>query len=124
MNAYRVKNKDRLIKFFAKDERELEDGSIKVYKVYLHGPKTLFKAYVRSLKSGEDNTDNSERSTENIEVIVNFHPFISSTQDKYIEFNGKNYQIISVDNLEYKNTEIKLEGRRVDMTFDGVEYNE
>lgn len=126
MNAYKAKNKDRFIKFFAKDEREIENGTIKTYKVYLHGPNTLFKAYIRSLKSGEDASDDAERSTENIEVICNYHPFISlsTIQDKYIEFNKNYYQIVSVDNLEYKNSEMKLEGRKVDLTFDGVEYSE
>lgn len=125
MIAYKQKNKDTLIRIYLKDERQLDDGSIMNYKVYLSPQNYFLKAYVRNVQVGEDVSDNSERQLDTIECVINYRPNLSDDIDKYIEFRNQSYKIISIDNLDFKNTELKIKARRCDeMDYDGVEYRE
>lgn len=123
MIAYKQRNKDRFVRIYVQCEEQLPDGSTVRKRVYIHGPDSGLKAYVRSLSASERNQSNQTQPDNRIEVTINYRRFLENRQDAYLEFDGKTYAITGIDPLEFKNTEMKLTCSSVSPPrVDSVEY--
>lgn len=121
-----------------KEAKEVKDKKIRVFKTAVQavwGFEKTFKkyshseesggiwAYARHLSQRERYAAKAVQMEETILFKVTANPKI--TEDLYIEFAGKTYQIASIDRFEFNKTDYTIRAKEVaPPTFDEVEYDE
>lgn len=85
---------------------KVSQGGLGAIKEYIHSEDTYLKAYVRQLSTSERNNLQGITNDANTLFVINYRENIKI--DLFIEFNGKTYAIDGVDDLEFRQTEIKL----------------
>jgi len=123
MKERRCEVKDKKIKLF-KTASGVVWGFERVVKEYIHSQECGgVWTYVRHLSQQERYSAKAIRTEENILFKVTANPKI--TEDLYIEFGGKTYEITSIDRFEFNRTDYVIRAKEVaPPTFDEVQYDE
>jgi len=127
------------VKFFRVEQRkQVVDGemiqiTVKVYLKYAKSGTVSgieynallegidVKAYARQLSTEERFSAMAIQDDSAIEIVINKRSGI--TQDLYMEFKDKTYQIGAVDNFMFEDTEMKFRAKEViPPLFDKTEY--
>lgn len=87
-----------------------ETGTLGILKKYITPMNLGIKAYVRQLSANEQMASDAVKNASVFEFVIMKRDV---EIDMYIEFNGKTYQIIGVDFMEFYKAEIKLRANLV-----------
>ena len=105
-NNKRKEIKDKKIRMF-KATGQAVSGFERVWKKYIHSKKSGgVWAYVRHLSEREQFAAKAVNREETILFKVAYHPKI--TNDLYVEFAGKTFNIVSIDPYEFNNTDLVI----------------
>lgn len=125
MQAYKARNKDKLVKIYIKAIEEQADGEIITKKIYLQPKGISLKAYIRSTSNKERETSNQVQPSNDIEVTINYRRELDLRIDAYLEYQNRTYAITGIDILDFQKTEMKLTASSIEPPkFDAVEYLE
>ena len=115
--------KDKKIRVFKTVVRAVW-GFEKVYKKYIHSEESGgVWAYVRQLSENERVSAKAVQTEQTILFKVVANPKL--TNDLYIEFAGKTYNIVSIDPYEFNKTDLVIRANNISPpTYDEVEYDE
>ncbi len=115
------KNKDKKAKFFYLRTRVV-DGYEQVIKQYIHSESSGgLWCYVRQLSENERFSAKSVQVEETTQFILVFNRKIDN--ELFIEFNGKTYEIVSVDEYEFNKSDLIIRANEtLAPDYDGVEY--
>lgn len=113
--------KDKKVKFFKLGTKVI-DGYDVVVKTYIHSTQSGgLWCYVRELSENERFSARAVQVEETTQFKVVYNPKI--VNELYLEFNGKTYDIVSIDGFENNKTDLTIRANEtLAPTFDEVEY--
>ena len=114
-------NKDKKVRFF-RLETKIIDNFEKIAKIYIHSRESGgLWCYVRELSENERFSARAVQVEETTQFKVAYNPKI--TNNLYIEYSGKTYNIVSVDKFEFNKTDIVIRANEtLAPVYDEVEY--
>ena len=114
-------NKDKKVQFFSISTKVI-DGYEKVIKTYIHSKKSGgLWCYVRELSENERFSARAVQVEETTQFKVVYNPKI--VNELFLEFNGKTYDIVSIDGKEHNKTDLVIRANEIlAPSFDEVEY--
>ena len=121
MDKYEVK--DKKIKVFGLKTRVV-DTYEQVVKNYIHSEESGgIWAYVRELSENERFSAKSAQVEETIQFKIVYNPKIIN--ELFIEFDGKTYEIVSIDKFEFNKTDLVVRANEIlAPVYDEVEYED
>lgn len=106
MSLYKYPEKTKQIKIFSERERkDPQTGETFVERHYIHPKDQFVYAYMRQLSARETNEAKAVQDAGEIEVVINYREV---KLDMFINYQGRIFQIISIDGFELRKTEVKL----------------
>lgn len=113
--------KDKKVRFF-KIGTKVVDGYEMVVKTYIHSKESGgLWCYVRELSENERFSARAVQVEETTQFKVVYNPKI--VNELFLEFNGKTYDIVSIDKFENNKTDLTIRANEIlAPTFDEVEY--
>lgn len=113
--------KDKKVKFF-KISTNVKDGYEVVVKTYIHSKQSGgLWCYVRELSENERFSARTVQVEETTQFKVIYNSKI--VNELFLEFNGKTYDIVSIDKFENNKTDLTIRANEIlAPTFDEVEY--
>jgi SPP1 family predicted phage head-tail adaptor len=114
-------NKDKKVRFFHISTKVV-DGYEKVIKTYIHSKESGgLWCYVRELSENERFSARAVQVEETTQFKVVFNPKI--VNELFLEFNGKTYDIVSIDGKEFNKTDLVIRANEIlAPSYDEVEY--
>ena len=114
-------NKDKKVRFFRISTKVI-DGYEKVIKTYIHSKESGgLWCYVRELSENERFSARAVQVEETTQFKVVYNPKI--VNELFLEFNGKTYDIVSIDGKEHNKTDLVIRANEIlAPSFDEVEY--
>ena len=114
-------NKDKKVRFF-RLETKIIDNFEKIAKIYIHSRESGgLWCYVRELSENERFSARAVQVEETTQFKVTYNPKI--TNNLYIEYAGKTYNIVSIDKFEFNKTDIVIRANEtLAPVYDEVEY--
>ena len=114
-------NKDKKARFFY-IETKVVDGYEKVVKQYIHSKESGgLWCYVRQLSENERFSAKAVQIEETTQFIVVYNPKLNN--DLFIEFKGRTYQIVGIDEYEFNKTDLVIQANEIlAPNFDEVAY--
>ena len=114
-------NKDKKVKFF-KINTKVIDGYEKVIKTYIHSKESGgLWCFVRELSENERFSARAVQVEETTQFKVVYNPKI--VNELYLEFNGKTYDIVSIDGKEHNKTDLVIRANEIlAPSYDEVRY--
>ena len=114
-------NKDKKVQFFHISTKVV-DGYEKVIKTYIHSKESGgLWCYVRELSENERFSARAVQVEETTQFKVVFNPKI--VNELFLEFNGKTYDIVSIDGKEFNKTDLVIRANEIlAPSYDEVEY--
>ena len=114
-------NKDKKVRFF-RLETKIIDNFEKIVKIYIHSRESGgLWCYVRELSENERFSARAVQVEETTQFKVTYNPKI--TNNLYIEYAGKTYNIVSIDKFEFNKTDIVIRANEtLAPVYDEVEY--
>ena len=114
-------NKDKKARFFYIETRVV-DGYEKVVKQYIHSKESGgLWCYVRQLSENERFSAKAVQIEETTQFIVVYNPKLNN--DLFIEFKGRTYQIVGIDEYEFNKTDLVIQANEIlAPNFDEVAY--
>ena len=114
-------NKDKKARFFYIETRVV-DGYEKVIKQYIHSKESGgLWCYVRQLSENERFSAKAVQIEETTQFIVVYNPKLNN--DLFIEFKGRTYQIVGIDEYEFNKTDLVIQANEIlAPNFDEVAY--
>lgn len=113
--------KDKKVKFFKLGTKVIDGYEVAV-KTYIHSKQSGgLWCYVRELSENERFSARAVQVEETTQFKVVYNPKI--VNELFIEFNGKTYDIVSIDKFENNKTDLIIRANEIlAPTFDEVEY--
>lgn len=113
--------KDKKAKFFY-IKTAVVDGYEQVVKHYIHSESSGgLWCYVRELSENERFSAKAVQVEETTQFKVVYNDKLKN--ELKIEFNGKTYEIVSIDKFEFNKTDVVIRANEIlAPEFDGVEY--
>ena len=117
----RKENKDKKVQFYRLNT-QVVDGYEKVIKTYIHSKESGgLWCFVRELSENERFSAKSVQVEETTQFKVVYNPKI--VNELYLEFNGKTYNIVSIDGKEYNKSDLVIRANEIlAPSFDEVRY--
>jgi len=114
-------NKDKKVQFF-RLSTQVVDGYEKVIKTYIHSKESGgLWCFVRELSENERFSAKSVQVEETTQFKVVYNPKI--VNELYLEFNGKTYDIVSIDGKEHNKSDLVIRANEIlAPSFDEVRY--
>lgn len=114
-------NKDKKVRFFRISTKVI-DGYEKVIKTYIHSKESGgLWCFVRELSENERFSARAVQVEESTQFKVVYNPKI--VNELFLEFNGKTYDIVSIDGKEHNKTDLVIRANEIlAPSFDEVEY--
>jgi SPP1 family predicted phage head-tail adaptor len=117
----RKENKDKKVQFYRLNT-QVVDGYEKVIKTYIHSKESGgLWCFVRELSENERFSAKSVQVEETTQFKVVYNPKI--VNELYLEFNGKTYDIVSIDGKEFNKSDLVIRANEIlAPSFDEVRY--
>ena len=117
----RKENKDKKVQFY-RLSTQVVDGYEKVIKTYIHSKESGgLWCFVRELSENERFSAKSVQVEETTQFKVVYNPKI--VNELYLEFNGKTYDIVSIDGKEHNMSDLVIRANEIlAPSFDEVRY--
>ena len=117
----RKENKDKKVQFY-RLSTQVVDGYEKVIKTYIHSKESGgLWCFVRELSENERFSAKSVQVEETTQFKVVYNPKI--VNELYLEFNGKTYNIVSIDGKEFNKSDLVIRANEIlAPSFDEVRY--
>ena len=117
----RKENKDKKVQFYRLNT-QVVDGYEKVIKTYIHSKESGgLWCFVRELSENERFSAKSVQVEETTQFKVVYNPKI--VNELYLEFNGKTYNIVSIDGKEFNKSDLVIRANEIlAPSFDEVRY--
>lgn len=114
-------NKDKKVRFF-NISTKVRDGYEVVVKTYIHSKESGgLWCYVRELSENERFSARAVQVEETTQFKVVYNPKI--VNELYLEFNGKTYDIVSIDGREFKKGDLVIRANEIlAPSYDEVRY--